>query len=239
MELSCQHCGAGIHYDDIDLSQGLARCSHCKSVYDLAAKRRRAWSEGELPDGARVRPRVAMPDRFELVEEDGGLFIQWRWLSAKTWFLLVFSIAWNSFLVFWFSTAFSMDRIVWIMVLFPIAHVAVGLFVAYQAITGLVNRTQISVSGEVLRVRHAPLPWPGNRDMPASSLDQLYCKEVVTRTKNGGTQRRYELHALTQEGTRVKLLKRLDDLDQALFLEQQIEIHLGIRDYAVDGEVQS
>lgn len=239
MQLSCSHCGAAIEYDDIDLSKGLARCRHCRSVFDLAARRRRAWSDGELPDGARVRPKVALPERFQLTEEDGSLFIEWRWLRLVTFFLLAFAIAWDSFLLFWFGAALSMDGAPWILVVFPIAHVAAGIFITYLAITGLVNRTQVSISDGVLRVRHGPLPWPGNRDLPVASLDQIYCKELVTHTQKGGTRRTIELHALTQDGRRVRLLRRLEELDQGLFIEQEFETHLGIRDYPIDGEARS
>jgi hypothetical protein len=41
-----------------------------------------------------------------------------------------------------------------------------------------------------------------------------------------------------RDGTKLKLLSSLQDLDQALFVEQQIEQHLRIADERVPGEVR-
>ncbi len=71
--------------------------------------------------------------------------------------------------------------------------------------------------------------------LPAKDLNQLFCKEKVRRSKNG-THTTLEVHALLSGGKRRKLLVLLEDIDQALFLEQEIEAHRGIRDRPVDGE---
>ena len=77
-------------------------------------------------------------------------------------------------------------------------------------------------------MRHRPLFFPGTTLNPAL-LEQLYCKEKIQHNRRTTTCT-YELHALTQDGTHKKLVGGLDEVDQALFLEQQIEAYLGIQD---------
>ena len=52
------------------------------------------------------------------------------------------------------------------------------------------------------------------------------------------TVHRGEVHALLGSGVRRKLLTGLEELDQALFVEQEIEAALGIRDRPMAGEVE-
>jgi hypothetical protein len=48
----------------------------------------------------------------------------------------------------------------------------------------------------------------------------------------------YSLIALTATGTKVELFTRLEDAQQALYLEQALETRLGIVDRPVDVEYQ-
>ena len=47
----------------------------------------------------------------------------------------------------------------------------------------------------------------------------------------------YELHVALADGSSMPLLKKLPELNQALFIEQQIESALGIDDVGMPGEV--
>ena len=68
--------------------------------------------------------------------------------------------------------AFQVDA-PWIMKVFPIAHVAVGVGLTYYTVAGFVNSTVLRVSEGQLAVRQGPFPWPGNRTLHTSDLDQL------------------------------------------------------------------
>ena len=71
--------------------------------------------------------------------------------------------------------------------------------------------------------------------MPADQIQQLYCTAKTSSSRNG-TSTAYELHALTSGGEDRKLLK-VDELEQALFIEQEVEKFLGIADVPVRGEI--
>jgi hypothetical protein len=149
--------------------------------------------------------------------------------------LAFFAFAWDAFLVFWYSMAFAVGA-PWIMIVFPVAHLAVGVGITYYTIAGFINRTILEVTPETISVRFEPLPWIGKKTLRTAELKQLYCKEKIVSSKEGG-QTQYELYAVTGANTQVKLLGGLDNSDTAVFLEQQLERWLNIEDRPVAGEI--
>jgi hypothetical protein len=113
--------------------------------------------------------------------------------------------------------------------------VAVGVGITYYVLCGWLNRTRITVGRGKVSVRHGPLPWFGNLEMDSSALKQLYVKEVISNSRNGTTVR-YDLNALTREGRSIKFAGGMETSDQALYIEQEIEKFLGIKDGPVKGE---
>jgi hypothetical protein len=146
---------------------------------------------------------------------------------------LAFAIVWDGFLVFWYVQAARSGNAVGL--LFPILHAAAGFYLTYGAIAGLFNRTVIAASKDKLSIRHGPIPWPGNRDIPTADLKQLFCEEVITRGKNGPSAT-YHLAAMLDDGKKIRLIKSLPEPDQALYLEQALESRLGIVDVEMEGE---
>ena len=169
------------------------------------------------------------------------LIIRLRWWQWTALFLIFFCIAWDSFLVFWYSMAFGAPMhgaggVRWIMVVFPIAHVAVGVGLTYFALTMLVNRTIVTVDITHLSVRHGPLPWAGNRDLVTADIAQFFCKEKMAQGKNGASCT-YSVQVRLRDGTARQLLSGIGDEDDALFIEQALERWLGLKDEPVAGEV--
>ena len=242
MQLSCEVCHSPLRAEDVRLDLAVAKCYSCNAVYDLSGRKGRGSTVPPEKRGE-IRPKAALPSRFQ-VEEDGmSTRITWRWFNPLIHlFLAFFCVAWDGFLFMWYGIALGADTgdspVSIIMVLFPIAHVAVGVGLTYFTLAGFVNRTRIEVSRNQLTIRHGPLPWKGNQDLPGRQLTQLYGEEVISRGKNGVTIT-YELIALDRENRKVKLLSGLTEKDQALYLEQTLERRLGIEDAPVAGEVAS
>jgi hypothetical protein len=178
-----------------------------------------------------------MPERFQVERDENHLEVSWRWFSVVHIFLVFFCVVWDSFLIFWYSAVISVEGAAWIMAVFPLAHVAVGLGLTYFTIAGFLNRTRLCASHEQLSVAHGPLPWFGARVLPAASIGQLYSRELVTQTRSG-TQRSYELQAIEKSGRQLRLLRGLGEVEQALWLEQELERFLGLQDREVAGEVE-
>ncbi|MCP4542601.1 MAG: hypothetical protein GY832_36225 [Chloroflexi bacterium] len=177
---------------------------------------------------------LGLPNGIDLTENLDGLEIVRRWFSIQTVFLTFFVVFWDGFLVFWYTQAINTSNIM--MLVFPLLHVAIGVGLTYYVLASYVNRTYIRVNHSFLSIQHAPLPFPGNRTVDASDIKQVYSKENISRSRRSNSVT-YEVHALTRNGRNLKLLSRLPNSEQALFIEQEIERFLRIQDVPVRGEI--
>jgi hypothetical protein len=237
MNLTCTVCGAPLAVEGIDLERKVARCLYCRSVFDLEGRKAPALGDTGIPVRLAPRARVPMPERFQVDEEPGLLRISWRWFSWILIMLAFFCVAWDGFLLFWYGIAFTQKDVPWVMIVFPVAHVAVGVGLTYRTLCGFVNKTVVEVSRRSLRIHHGPLPWFGSRDYDARDLKQLYCEEQRGKDSDSGTNSTYTLTAVMRDGRRMKLLDGLVTANQALYLEEQLEARLHIEDEPVPGEL--
>lgn len=242
MHVYCENCGSMIAADDVNLVTSMAKCRACNAVFRLpdgifAARGEEAWEVEPLPEPRRMVPR---PEKVTVTEVGSTLVMERRWFSWVHVFMAFFSVIWWSFLVVWYGIAFTSNVASspggWLFLVFPLLHVAAGVWVGYMALTGFVNRTRITVDGSEVSVRHFPLPWPGNRVLRPGQVKQLYCDEQVNRGKNGTTIT-YRLKAVLSDGRTVALLSGLPDREVAQFMEHQLEQRLEIEDRPVAGEM--
>ncbi|MGC3998339.1 MAG: hypothetical protein QM767_13035 [Anaeromyxobacter sp.] len=226
MRLACPVCRADIPDSNVNMDRAIARCPACGDVFGFADQ-----VPGALR-GSRTRPAVPLPKRFKV--SGPPLRIAFRWFSPAAFFFLFFTLFWNGILsVFLVQIVTSHSYGV---LLFLSLHLAVGLFMTYRTLASFLNRTEVTVESGQLCVRHRPLPWPGSRQLPGHTLKQLWVRERISRGKNG-TSVTYELQAERHQGKPLKLLSGLEQPEQAIFLEQQLEMHLGIQDQPVAGEL--
>jgi hypothetical protein len=219
----------------MNLAQMAARCPTCDALLDLRDQVPSVGTPVGRPD--RAAPiAMPLPSGIEVQNNARELRLVLRWFSPVYIFLAVFSLFWIGFLVIWYSMAIGGPVI---FQLFPLLHVAAGIGLAYATLAGFLNRTTITVERGHLSVRHGPIPWNGNRELPADALEQLYCQEHVTHSRNGGTTIRYSVQAVGKESRRkITLVSGLTDRDQALFIESQVEQKLGIIDRPVTSEMR-
>lgn len=177
-----------------------------------------------------------MPSNVTVNDHGTGLTLNYRWYSPKFIFLIFFCIFWDGFLFVWYSQALSTNAPL-AAVLFPLLHVAVGVGFTYYTVAGFLNKTIVEVSREGLTIYHTPLPWFGNKSIPVSDIAQLYREEIVSQGSRSARVS-YQLSAISRQNNKIKLLGGIDTADVALFLEQEIEKWLGIKDVKVAGEIQ-
>ena len=187
------------------------------------------------PDQKVIRPRIPKPEGVRITRSEKSARIERRWWTPALLFMAVFTLVWDGFLLFWFG-AVALGGAPLIFSLFPLVHVAVGVFLTYSTLAGFVNRTIVELTRDELAVWHEPLPWPGERTLKTADIKQLYCKESVRHSKNGA-RFTYALCAVTQDNTEVKLLSNLTSPELARFFEQQLETWLRISDRPVLGEL--
>jgi hypothetical protein len=233
MKIHCTSCGTAIPAADIHLETTLAKCRQCDTVFSFAQAA--GVRQAPPPEASRQRGAIPTPPDVKIEEGVQDLRLTQRWFSLKYIPMAFFCIAWDSFLIFWYAIALTQGG-PWIMAVFPIAHVAVGIGLTYYTIAGFINRTRILVSRRIVAIAHGPLPWTGKVRLDAHDIAQLYCQEEANRNKNG-TYYRYQLSALLRDGRKIKLLSNLNKPDTALFIEQRIEKWLKIEDHPVEGEM--
>lgn len=239
--LECGRCGAPFREADIDARERVATCRFCGAVTPLPPE-----PEPPVPAARRdatplpaARGKVPRPDSIGLDQTSEGLRLTYRWFSPVFFFLLFFCIAWDSFLVFWYWMGLQgmaqAGPMAIIMLVFPIAHVAVGIGLTYFTIAGFLNRTWIDVTRDSLSVRHGPVPWKGNKVLPVDNLDQLYCS-VNAGDSSRNSQMQYCINALLKDGRKEKL-SALQSADEARFIERSVEEFLGLQHHPVAGEL--
>ena len=67
-------------------------------------------------------------------------------------------------------------------------------------------------------------------------IKQIFTKEKMHRNKNSISYS-YEVHFLDHQGKETKMVSGLEKPEQALYIEQEIESTLGIKDAPVSGEL--
>jgi hypothetical protein len=228
LTLSCPSCGGKTTYQAGDPRVVCQYCGneHLFQLYNRPELTPRTW--------LRSKPRQPRPRNVRIEQKKGELRLVWRWFSPKYIPLAFFCIAWDAFLIFWYSMAFGMDA-PWIMIVFPIAHLAVGVGLTYSTLAGFLNSTTVRLGDESFSVQHDPLPWMGEVKVPRGELRQFYCREQ--RPKNSEGANSYQLVAVLEDGRQLDLVSNLDSPDIGWFLEQQLESHLGIQDEPVPDEL--
>ena len=167
-----------------------------------------------------------IPDRIELLPGLDALTIRRRWRSWKLVPLLIFVIAWDSFLFFWYSMALSSKGAPWIAIVFPIGHLAVGVGLTYFVIASLLNNSDVILSPSRAAVRTYPIPWPADRELSPGDIADTRVKPAG-RTLNTDT---YEIRYRTRANREKKLVGGGLTDDEAVFIEYHIRKTIGLAD---------
>lgn len=169
-------------------------------------------------------PLATIPEGLDVFATDEGMVIRRGW---RTWMIVpaaIFALVWDAFLVFWYSMAFGKGDVPWIVVVFPIGHVAVGIGITYWVMCSLVNRTDIVVSQNGVRVFTGPMPWPGNKSVPAGEISEVLVRE---RSGNRGAKTFDVMYA--DLSRKERRLVKVDQTDKAAFIAQAIRVGIGLK----------
>ena len=174
---------------------------------------------------------LGLPDKFDLFDRGSHIEIVRKWFGWPILVQAVFAILWNWLTFNDYSKGNQSED------LFLLLSVAVGIGLTYATVAGWFNRTSIYVGLGKITVRHGPIPWFGNKELEASNIKQLHAEEKRGWSGQGGTYVSYEVHAITNDERRTKLVSGLETKEQAMNIERKIEKYLGIEDVRVEGEI--
>lgn len=229
LALQCPSCSSPLQKEAFNEDQGFVKCSYCGALMTLPTS-----SRSNLP-AFRERPPVPLPSGMNLEKGVHGIVLTRRWFTAVVLFLIPFCLLWNGILVGWYVMAFQANTPI-LFKLFPLIHVAVGVGLTYFTLATLINKTRITVDRGEVTITHGPLPWFGYKKVPGLLIDQIFAKSHVSHGKNGPVVD-YQVWLHRSDGRQEKFISSQLTADQALFLEQQLEMALGIEDRAMPGEL--
>lgn len=176
---------------------------------------------------------MPVPGGFTMFEGSQEIVFERKWFSIAHLGTLVFAVVWNAFTYFFYIMMMSGNVSV-IILLFPIMHLLVGLWLMYYSLCGFFNKTIIKANHQEVSVRHLPLPWGGEKVIHTSTISQLYIVEQ-TRKHRGSIIASYDIQVLLSNAHTISLVKGLDTREEALFLERTLERFLHIEDQPVEG----
>lgn len=236
MNLRCKRCEAPISKENINPHTGVATCDVCYAVFPAGP----AADIKQNPTTNKTNPQppipIPIPDGWSIRKHNATLEMTYRWFKGYYVLFLLLAAVWIFFR--WMDhTPSTHIGYTWMMV-------GMGTFFMYWILAGLLNTTTVQVGAGVLSINHSPVPWFGGCEISTSHIKQLYCKEQhyvrTYRNKNRPpthvNRTRYSLHAVLKTGSEKVLIKNVEDALQVLFLEREIEDHLGIQDKPVVGE---
>ena len=261
MHLSrCPRCAREIPTSNVDLQVGTATCQPCDTVHPLL--------ETLEPLPQREPPQEPIPEELmRLARSPKGLFIEvnnevltirrrwWSW-SAQNLYGLGFIVVWDGFLFVWYYVQFGMlssdffsgmmASITWIVPLvFPIAHLLMGVVYTYGMACVVLNSSTLTVDGDDLSVKHGPLGPFAGIETPRFLIKQIYVTErgaVRPKKRRSLFQRpslgRFDVVVRYHSGKNQVLLEGLPRFEQAVFIEHRLEAFLGIANQRVEGEVE-
>ena len=181
---------------------------------------------------------LGLPKNIELQVYNGYILLVRKWFAWSHLFMLFVLLSGLGVGWFVFSNYTGdinglseslIQLLPWLFLLFNIAFI-------YPVLAKVVNKTHIFVSKDAIEIKHLPLPWPGNKRIEKRNIKQLYGKEEI-RNHNRGVHISYEVHIISTDDRDLTLLKGLKTSSQALYLEQEIEKYLGIKNRKVRGEI--
>lgn len=250
-QLSCVTCGRLIPAEDANLDNMMAKCRNCNAVFSFAPTNRASIVDtinstfqesmqalNRQQSGTLQRPadgrRIEMPKGVITERDFSELRFVIPWRSTRRWgFFVLFTVVWNAILTPFIITGIATGE--WRLLLFTSLHILVGVSFFIYTLGLMVNKTSIVVTNQGVEIKNGPIPIPfnPNRFMPVREIEQLFVEEYVPSKTNGRPDYTYAVTALTTSAERQRLVGGFSQSGYALYLEQEMETFLNIKDKPV------
>jgi len=226
MYVDCEKCEQRIRSSDMNLDNMVAKCRNCDALIDLRGHLVKDAPGAMISVQGKGSP-APIPPGWTVLHPRGELEISYHWFEPRNILLLFFCVGWDSGLVFWYSQAFQKGDL--LLLIFPIAHLAVGVFLTYYMISTFLNRTVIKVKGRELSVTHGPMPCFRNRKCIIHDLRDINVHETASyfTSKSGRRSIMYQVDAVKTDGQSIPLLQVKSD-NQAAFVKEKLKKQLAL-----------
>ena len=246
MSLKCKVCGEVISAENINLATNVASCTNCDITFPLAkaASRKYSWTASNWPtrlfkrrrqerlittidpQGFTQRPIIACPNSVKQKETGEFLRLTVRWYSHFYLIVAVLALLVDGLFIGGIVVNQAFDPFL----------LLVGLLLTYITLAGILNHTIIEVSKGRITVEHGPLSGVQPVNISVRSIKQIYVTEILGTSRK--VNKKYRLNALLHNEKRpIVLLHTLTSRNENLYVEQEIERFLGIRNRVVMNEI--
>ena len=181
----------------------------------------------------KMKPAVMeIPENMSLREQDSSLEFEYRWYKPK---YIAFLIA-GPFCAYFLIKSKYIAGDFQQLTIPALVLIFCALYIFYYSLARVLNTTFIHVTKEKISVRHGPLPFKRNLELKKDDVTQLYVARQKGVNKYYLLVVTYQVNVILKNGSVITLVKGLDMLQQARFIENKIEDYLNITDVAVEGE---
>ena len=233
LEVTCDKCGYSIDSEHVNINSSLAKCTNCNTVFSIR-------EDHFFKSERKGRPEMIMPEGTDVLELNESLDIRLDWLKSHPrgtlGFLTFFTVLWNGILGV-MTAAFFMGGLE--NVAFLSIHILVGLGLIYYLATVYLNYTDIIVTKDYIDISHRPVknPFIRKKHIDTKDIEQIYVTKYVSSTTNDKPNYAYALYAVLKTNNRkIALIKGMNRETQ-LYLEQEIERFLKIKDKHVEDSI--
>jgi len=167
---------------------------------------------------------IPIPEGLDLITDYQGVVIRRKWFSHVVWFILLFVIVWDSFLITWYSSVTRIDGkdlFSLLFYIFPLGHVAVGVGLTYFCVCVFFNTTDILARPDHLQIITYPLPWIGSKVVSRRDLNGFLVRERWSNNNNynnGARSVTYKVSYVDTDNREQTLLARLSNREQAEYI---------------------
>ena len=218
-QVHCSNCGVLVPANDINIKTMTGKCVVCDHVFNISSHSQgtRDFDNSPPPRPKNISIESGMGNDLSGAKQDinpyfnygESLHLKIRWFTPMLFVAIFFCIAWDSFLVCWYSVAFTQPNTPWIMIVFPICHVAVGVGLTYSTIASLFNSTHIIADQHVLSIKHGPVPWWANKELNAKDIRKLTIEQSDATYQNNRSRSSFKIVA-DVNGEEIQLLARIE-----------------------------
>lgn len=226
MKLACASCGAAIPGDDIDLPRGVGRCALCGADTPLPGEGQTAFTTESVAalvatiDSSEKRSlgfrRDALPWRERAVS--GGTCFELRPVLAQR--LVTAAIA-GFFLLFMLTGRGD--------AIFAVFRAIVGIVAAwpiFKVLQSGLNRTQLTIGAEGLRIARGPLPERRAVTVPLANILSFAAGPASILPTLQADKTAWGVRLLTADRNLIELPLRSIDRDDAAWMAGRLNLAL-------------
>lgn len=214
-----------------------------EAIYLCQQIRKRLQLPGSRLEQSGAPEQVPRPEKIEVDIAGNTLSLVYRFGTLLTLTPAILLAAVGVIAIFVLSSTSALEGrgVSWLQ--WPLAPMLAGeVLIILLAIRLACRRRMITVDPKLLTIEEVPSQISQRISHSLRSTEQFYCTARPRRLRppwRTGTALAftYEVWAITGEGKHLPLIRNLPTSDEAFFIEQEIERHLGLEDTVVKGEI--